>query len=67
MTQRVYTIHEVAALLRVSRDTVYRLAARDELPGRKIGRVWRFPEEAIQEYLRGGKSHEVEARAHDQD
>ena len=65
MPPNVLTGHEVAKLLRVSRDTVYRLAARGELPGRKIGRIWRFPKDAIQEYLCEGKSHETEARSTD--
>ena len=45
------TIADVARLLRVSPDTVYRLAASGELPGRKIGRVWRFSGEAIKRHL----------------
>jgi len=42
---------EVARLLRVSRDTVYRLAARGELPGRKTGRIWRSTRSAIEDCL----------------
>lgn len=52
-TPDVLTVVEVAAFMRVSRETVYRLAARGELPGRKIGRIWRFPKEAIQQYVQG--------------
>lgn len=51
MLPHVLTGKEVARLLRVSRDTVYRLAARGELPGRKIGRIWRFQRRSIEEYL----------------
>ena len=51
MLPDVLTGDEVARLLRVSRDTVYRLAARGELPGRKIGRIWRFQRRSIEEYL----------------
>ena len=47
----VLTVGEVAAFMRVSRETVYRMAGRGELPGRKIGRIWRFPRAAIDEYL----------------
>lgn len=61
MAQEVLTVQEVAALLRVSRDTVYRLAARGGIPGRKIGRVWRFPKDAIQGYLAEGKRLETES------
>lgn len=62
MERQVLTVQEVAVLLRVSRDTVYRLAARGGIPGRQIGRIWRFSRDAIQEYLCEGKSHETEAR-----
>ena len=41
---------EVADLLRVSLATVYRLAARGELPAQKVGSVWRFPRDAIKEF-----------------
>ena len=52
-TPDVLTVGEVAAFMRVSRETIYRLAARGELPGRKIGRIWRFPKKAIQKYIEG--------------
>lgn len=45
------TIAEVAQRLSVSPDTVYRLAAAGKLPGRKVGRVWRFSADAINRYL----------------
>ena len=51
MEPKTMTGAEVAELLRVSLDTVYRLAARGELPGWKFGRVWRFSKRAIEERL----------------
>ena len=53
MLPEVMIVSEVAQLLRVSRHTVYRLAARGELPGRKVGRIWRFQRGALEDYLRG--------------
>ena len=53
MDSTVLTIDEVAPLLRVSSDTIYRLATREELGGRKIGHDWRIPRSAIEPYLRG--------------
>ena len=47
---KMMTGEEVADLLRVSRETIYRLAARGELPAQKVGRVWRFPRHAIEEF-----------------
>ena len=51
MSLETLTGNEVAQILRISRDTVYRLAARGELPGRKVGRIWRFTRKAIENYL----------------
>jgi excisionase family DNA binding protein len=53
MEPEILTVGEVAKLMRVSRDTVYRLAVAGELPGRRVGRIWRFPKDAIQSYLHG--------------
>lgn len=38
----VMTPDEVAALLKIHVKTVYRLARQGVLPGRQIGRHWRF-------------------------
>ena len=53
---KLLTVEEVMDLLRMSRDTVYRLAARGQLPGRKIGRAWRFPADELERYLRRSSS-----------
>ena len=46
------TVAEVAALMRVSKMTVYRLVHSGELPAVQIGRSFRVPEQAVHEYLR---------------
>ena len=51
---KMLTGAEVAELLRVSRETVYRLAARGTLPAQKVGRAWRFPRRAIEEFALQG-------------
>lgn len=38
----ILTIDEVAAYLRASKRTVYRLAASSKLPAFKLGGTWRF-------------------------
>jgi excisionase family DNA binding protein len=49
---RFLTVAEVAALMRVSRMTVYRLVHGGLLPAVRVGRSFRVPEEAVHEYLR---------------
>jgi len=47
----LFTLPEVAAIMKVSRTTVYRLALDGKLPGFKIGGQWRFSEAQLIKYL----------------
>jgi excisionase family DNA binding protein len=49
---RFLTVAEVAALMRVSKMTVYRLVHSGELPAIRTGRSFRVPEQAVHDYLR---------------
>ena len=46
------TIAEVAAMMRVSKMTVYRLVHGGDLPALRVGRSFRVLEEDVNEYLR---------------
>ena len=48
---RLMSVKEVADYLGISRLTLYRLISAGELSGFKIGGVWRFKEENIEDYL----------------
>jgi excisionase family DNA binding protein len=47
MPERVMTVHDLAAYLRVHPSTIYRLVKRRELRAFKVGADWRFNREAI--------------------
>ncbi|MGZ3510766.1 MAG: helix-turn-helix domain-containing protein [Candidatus Binataceae bacterium] len=47
VAQRVMTVQDVSAYLRVHPSTVYRLLKRNELPAFRVGSDWRFNVEAI--------------------
>ena len=49
---RFLTVAEVAALMRVSKMTVYRLVHSGELTAVRVGRSYRVPEKAVHDYLR---------------
>lgn len=49
---RFLTVAEVASMMRVSKMTVYRLVHNGELPAVRVGRSFRVPEQAVQDYLR---------------
>lgn len=46
------TVAEVAAVMRVSKMTVYRLVHSGHLPAIRVGRSFRVPENAVHDYLR---------------
>jgi excisionase family DNA binding protein len=46
------TVAEVAAMMRVSKMTVYRLVHGGELPAVRVGRSFRVKEQDVDEYLR---------------
>ncbi|MBW3574290.1 MAG: helix-turn-helix domain-containing protein [Actinobacteria bacterium] len=51
---RYLTVAEVAAILRVSTMTVYRLIKAGELPALRVGRSYRLPEDDVDRYLARG-------------
>ena len=50
---RFLTVAEVAEVMRVSKMTVYRMVHAGELPAVRVGRSFRVPEQAVQDYLKG--------------
>jgi excisionase family DNA binding protein len=49
---RFLTVAEVATIMRVSKMTVYRLVHSGELEAIRVGRSFRVPERAVNQYLR---------------
>jgi len=49
---RFLTVAEVASIMRVSKMTVYRLVHSGELEAIRVGRSFRVPERAVNQYLR---------------
>ena len=51
---RLLTVSEVAAELRVSNMTVYRLIKAGQLPALRVGKNYRIRQHDLDEYLRAG-------------
>lgn len=51
---QVYRVSEVARILRVSKDTVYRMVKSGELPHREIAGMVRIPVAAVRQKLEDG-------------
>jgi len=50
------TLGEVAAYLRLSKDTVYRMAQSGKIPASKVGTQWRFRQSDVDEWLEQQKN-----------
>lgn len=51
MSDEILTIKEVAAYLKLTEKTAYRLVAEGEIPGFKVGGSWRFKKADIEEWI----------------
>ena len=49
--ENMLTVKEVAALLRVSTQTLYKMLEQGEIPAVKIGSQWRFDREKIKAWI----------------
>lgn len=47
---------KAAEFLKISRGTLLRLANENKIPGKKIGRQWRFSREMLLEWLKNGQA-----------
>lgn len=56
------TTQEVQELLHVDRTTVYRLVGGGRLPAIRVGKQWRFPRSAVEEWLRASKTPPLEPK-----
>jgi excisionase family DNA binding protein len=52
--EKLLTVAEVAGILRVSVRTVYNLLEAGALRGVRVGRAWRVPESALEEFISQG-------------
>jgi excisionase family DNA binding protein len=48
---RLYTPDDVAQILGIHPKTVERMAAREELPGIRVGRYWRFDSAELSRWI----------------
>ncbi|GIG30724.1 hypothetical protein Cma02nite_33240 [Cellulomonas marina] len=58
---RFLTVQEVAATMRVSKMTVYRLLHAGDMPGVRVGRSFRVPQDALERFLATSPATSVRA------
>ena len=48
----IMSVLDVAEVLFIGKNRVYELLENNAIKGFKIGRVWKIPKEALQEYIK---------------
>ena len=64
MNDRWLSVEEISAYLGIKRETLYKWLAEKEMPAHKVGRLWKFRKDEVDEWVRTGeadsrKNHEV--------
>ena len=54
MENRWLSVDEIAAYLGIKRDTVYKWIADNQMPAHKMGRLWKFRKEEVDECVKSG-------------
>jgi len=54
MEDRWLSVDEIADHLGIKRDTVYKWISERQMPGHKIGRLWKFNKMEVDEWVRTG-------------
>jgi excisionase family DNA binding protein len=60
-SESLMTVKEVAALLRVSTQTLYKMLEQRRIPGIKIGSQWRFDRTRFEAWLESGGAAAAES------
>jgi excisionase family DNA binding protein len=59
MEDRWLSVDEIGAYLGIKRDTVYKWISEKSMPANKIGRLWKFKKDEIDEWVRKGGASET--------
>jgi excisionase family DNA binding protein len=59
LEDRWLSVDEIGAYLGIKRDTVYRWINEKYLPAHKIGRLWKFKKDEVDEWVRNGGASET--------
>ena len=55
---RWFSVDEIATHLGVKRDTIYKWIERKGMPAHKVGRLWKFRKDEIDQWVISGSTEE---------
>ncbi len=58
MTDRWLSISEICQYLGVTSDTIYKWIEKKSMPAHKIGRLWKFKKNEVDDWVRSGQAAE---------
>ena len=56
MEDRWLSVEEIAAYLGINRDTVYKWIIRRNMPAHKMGRLWKFRKDEVDNWVLSGRA-----------
>ena len=62
MEDRWFSVDEISDHLGVSRDTVYAWLNGRQMPGHKVGRLWKFQKAEVDAWVRDGGAAQIRQR-----
>jgi len=63
MEDRWLSVDEIAVYLGVKRDTIYKWISEKEMPAHRIGRLWKFQRDEVDNWVRDGKANDQGRKA----
>lgn len=52
MNDRWVSVYDIAVYLGVKRDTIYKWIGEKGLPAHKVGRLWKFQKDEVDEWIK---------------
>jgi len=62
MEDRWLSINEICKYLGISKDTVYKWIDRHEMPAHRMGRLWKFKKDGVDEWVKSGGAAELDSQ-----
>jgi len=56
MNDRWLSVDDIAAYLGIKRETIYKWLAEKNMPAHKVGRLWKFRKDEIDQWVTSGEA-----------